>query len=82
MFLIRMLLGNPYVSSDSNPHKFVRPPCTKCRKDNCNDARHGKGIFGHFFDSVIGENGKLFREFVVYDGELCYPEYLITYERL
>uniref|UniRef100_A0A0B7BK96 Poly [ADP-ribose] polymerase n=2 Tax=Arion vulgaris TaxID=1028688 RepID=A0A0B7BK96_9EUPU len=35
------------------------------------------------YDSVLGSGRKmLFREFVVYDGEQCYPEYIITYKRV
>lgn len=81
MFLLRMLLGNSYICKDPNPHKYRRPPCTSCFKDDCKDTRHEDNKFGHMFNSVVGDNGKLFREFVVYDGSVCYPEYLITYER-
>ncbi|XP_045203465.2 uncharacterized protein LOC123556644 isoform X2 [Mercenaria mercenaria] len=81
MFLIRMVLGNSYLCSDQNPHKYRRPPCTSCYKDDCKDTKHARHKYGHMFDSVVGDNGKLFREFVVYDSALCYPEYLITYER-
>jgi hypothetical protein len=34
------------------------------------------------YDSVVDDAGRLFREFVVYDGSQCYPEYLITYRRV
>ncbi|XP_045203458.2 uncharacterized protein LOC123556639 isoform X1 [Mercenaria mercenaria] len=81
MFLIRMVLGNAFLCSEPNPYKYRRPPCTRCFRDDCSKPNHEKGKFGHFFDSVVGDNSKLFREFVVYDNSLCYPEYLITYER-
>ncbi|XP_053398882.1 uncharacterized protein LOC123556640 [Mercenaria mercenaria] len=81
MFLIRMVLGNAFLCSDKNPYKYRRPPCTRCYRDDCSNPKHEKGKFGHYFDSVVGDNSKLFREFVVYDNSLCYPEYLITYER-
>lgn len=81
MFLIRMLLGNAYLCNESeNPHKFCRPPCTTCHMDNCTTYSHVNKCLDKF-DSVVGDNDKLFREFVVFDNDQCYPEYLITYER-
>ncbi|WAQ97953.1 TNKS-like protein [Mya arenaria] len=74
MFLMRVALGNCYLCTDLNPQKYRRPPCTKCKRDDC--KTHDSN-----YDSVVGDNKKLFREFVVYDGVQCYPEYLITYER-
>ncbi|KAK3607032.1 hypothetical protein CHS0354_020462 [Potamilus streckersoni] len=78
MFLMRMVLGNIYICTDSNPHKYRRPPCRTCFLDDCADAKHTHG----YFDSVVGDMGKLFREFVVYDKSQCYPEYIITYTRI
>ena len=78
MFLIRMLLGNCYLCTKHNPTKYRRPPCANmhCLSDACKEKSHGS------FDSVIGQSGRLFREFVVYQAEQCYPEYLITYNRV
>ena len=78
MFLIRMVLGESYLCTDTNPHKYRRPPCanTQCLKDDCREKSHGS------FDSVIGQSGRLFREFVVYQPEQCYPEYIISYDRV
>ncbi|KAH3833545.1 uncharacterized protein LOC127877602 isoform X2 [Dreissena polymorpha] len=77
MFLMRMLLGHCFICTDQNhPHKYRRAPCCKCKRDDCKE---------HFdsgnYDSVVGDNKKLFREFIVYERDQCYPEYLITYER-
>ncbi|XP_061164241.1 uncharacterized protein LOC133173270 isoform X2 [Saccostrea echinata] len=76
MLLMRMLLGKSYLCLDPNPKKYRRPPCTSsgCRRDDCVDM-HDR------FDSVIGDGQWLFREFVVYAVDQCYPEYIITYER-
>ncbi|XP_033743558.1 uncharacterized protein LOC117329640 [Pecten maximus] len=76
MLLVRMLLGNMFVCKDHNPTKYRRPPCrnTGCLRDNCTSGH------GHF-DSVVGDGHWLFREFVVYTAEQCYPEYVITYHR-
>ncbi|XP_052278979.1 uncharacterized protein LOC127877306 isoform X2 [Dreissena polymorpha] len=74
MFLMRMLLGQCFVCDDQNPTKYKRAPCCTCFSDVCKQHLQR-------FDSVIGDNQKLFREFVVYDNGQCYPEYLITYER-
>lgn len=77
MFLTRMLLGDFFRCDSSNPHKYRRPPCktSGCNRDDC--TKHNSS-----FTSVVSEcDTKLFREFVVYEKALCYPEYLITYER-
>ncbi|XP_069130993.1 protein mono-ADP-ribosyltransferase PARP15-like isoform X2 [Argopecten irradians] len=76
MLLVRMLLGNMFVCNDANPTKYRKPPCrkTSCLRDNCTNGH------GHF-DSVVGDGHWLFREFVVYTAEQCYPEYVITYHR-
>ncbi|XP_071087203.1 uncharacterized protein [Haliotis cracherodii] len=77
MVLMRMTLGHPYLSS--KPSKYRRPPCKNKTHldDRCSDPNHGG-----FFHSVIGEGTWIFREFVVYEPELCYPEYVITYSRV
>jgi hypothetical protein len=77
MFLMRLLLGRIFVTEQDK--KYKQPPCSQCFRDDCIDARHER------FDSVVGvkqQTGGLFREFVVYDRDQCYPEYLITYTRL
>ena len=73
MFLVRVCLGEMYVTDKVNG--FARPPCMKCYLDKCmcND--------NEFFDSVVGDQSWIFREFVVYEKALVYPEYLITYTR-
>lgn len=74
MFLIRMCLGQVYVTRTPKP--YARAPCKRCYEDkcSCND--------NSFFDSVVGDGGWNFREFVVYDRTQVYPEYLITYQRV
>ena len=76
MILMRMLLGEPFLHTDKNPSSFKRPPCMKCckRTCSCTDSR--------LFDSIIDDSNRIFREFVVYEQNVCYPEYLITYKRV
>ena len=76
MLLVRMILGDSYLCSDQNPYKYRRPPCANMKhlRDDCTDSSHGS------FDSVIGQS-RMFREFVVYEKDQCYPEYLINYNR-
>ena len=74
MMLVRVVLGDIYLCTDISPPSFGRPPCSNCLKPVCKDH---PGLFG----SVVSDKHWLFREFVVYSPEQCYPEYLITYER-
>lgn len=74
MFLVRVLLGNIYLAKDRYQYKL--PPCTACLNDECKNQNH------EHFDSVVADiGGSLFREFIVYDANQCYPEYIITYNR-
>ncbi|XP_060577021.1 protein mono-ADP-ribosyltransferase PARP14-like isoform X2 [Ruditapes philippinarum] len=74
MFLIRMCLGKMYVVNQ--PKAFARAPCMQCYMDKCSCTDNS------FFDSVVGDGGWNFREFVVYDRTQVYPEYLISYVRV
>ncbi|XP_052082465.1 uncharacterized protein LOC127720101 [Mytilus californianus] len=74
MLLMRLLLGDMYVTG--KPEKFVTPPCANCLKPDCVKSHHTP------FDSVVADGKWLFREFIVYRSEQCYPEYLITYDRV
>ncbi|XP_013381233.1 uncharacterized protein LOC106152261 [Lingula anatina] len=74
MFLVRACLGRPYLTREIK--QFPWPPCTVkgCMRVSCNHTRQ--------FDSVIAEiPKKLYREFVIFDKKMCYPEYIITYNR-
>ena len=64
--------------------KFQNPPCMKCFKNYTKDLCSCPDKVN--FDSIIGHkapkpDGWLFREFVTYDLDTCYPEYIITYVR-
>ncbi|KAH9492681.1 hypothetical protein Btru_024551 [Bulinus truncatus] len=81
LILARVLLGNVYLCDRSSKFvtgkgakKLSRPPCTKCLNDHCKCTALQ-------FDSVMGDGGWLYREFIVYDASHCYPEYVITYQR-
>lgn len=76
MVVARVALGRIYLCEDLNPAKLNRPPCVKCFQDKCD---HSDGLF----DSVVfSHSQKNFREFVVYHNEQCYPEFLVTYDRV
>ncbi|XP_069130990.1 uncharacterized protein [Argopecten irradians] len=72
MMMIRLLLGDTYVTSAAENYSL--PPCKTCSKSKC--FSHGQA-----YDSVVADGKWLFREFVVYDKNQCYPEYIITYDR-
>ena len=85
MYVVRVLLGNAFVSDI--PYPFLRVPCTEpsCGdKDRCFNNSHS------LFNSVIGTHrpqnkggGRLlYREFVVYNADQCYPEYFVEYVRV
>jgi len=48
----------------------------QCKIPSCTTAQHRP------YDSVVGDGKWIFREFVVYAKEQCYPEYVITYDRV
>ncbi|XP_060083055.1 uncharacterized protein LOC132562332 [Ylistrum balloti] len=72
MLMMRLLLGDTFVTSV--PEKYSLPPCKTCNKVKCLTHHHN-------YDSVVADGQWLFREFVVYDKNQCYPEYIITYDR-
>ncbi|KAK6976308.1 poly [ADP-ribose] polymerase [Biomphalaria glabrata] len=83
LILARMLLGNVFVCDENHKwlekkvgRKFKKPPCMHCLEDLCICFQN------EHYDSVMGDGKWLFREFVVYDGSQCYPEYVIKYKRL
>lgn len=77
MFLTRICLGEPYILNQKPAAPFKRPPCKTCRKDVCADNSHEGN-----YDSMVVEKFWIFREFVVFEKDRCYPEYLITYKRV
>ncbi|XP_013395278.1 uncharacterized protein LOC106162518 [Lingula anatina] len=75
MFLVRACIGRPYLTREKK--QFPRPPCTEkgCMQVVCNHTSH--------FDSVIADvSNMLYREFIIYEKTMCYPEYIITYDRI
>ncbi|XP_060065166.1 uncharacterized protein LOC132545501, partial [Ylistrum balloti] len=77
MFLTRICLGEPYILNKKPAAAFKRPPCKTCKKDMCADLSHAGN-----YDSIVVEDFWIFREFVVFEKDRCYPEYLITYKRV
>lgn len=72
MFLIRMCLGDVYLTGQGGAYK--RPP----PKNNPSNAG---GTQQNMYDSVVANGGAFSdREFVVYDRNQAYPEYLIWYK--
>ncbi|CAC5369050.1 PARP10_14_15 [Mytilus coruscus] len=72
MFVMRVCLGDVFTTQNQMQH-LKRPPCKALCQTTC--IQHNE-----FFDSVVGEFQQ--REFVVYDGAKCYPEYVIEYKVL
>ena len=67
LFLARVCLGTPEYTTD---------------KDKRSAREHSQRRDGKLYDSLIGQTGpNKYREFVLYHGDQCYPEYLIWYRR-
>jgi hypothetical protein len=84
MFVVRAVLGNPYVALSAMPY-LRRPPCVQ--------GHVGAPCSHERFDSVLAEvatpggvlaNAVLTkaREFVLYRGAFMYPSLLVTYKRV
>lgn len=81
MFLTRVCMGNIcHITEGQSGRK--RPPCVREFVGRCN------GVCTHpRHHSLLAEKGqncylKKYREFIVYDRNQCYPEYLIEYKRI
>ncbi|VDI81442.1 Hypothetical predicted protein [Mytilus galloprovincialis] len=70
MFVMRVCLGDVF-TTQNKMQNLKRPPCKELCQTTCI-------LHNEFFDSVVGEFQQ--REFVVYDGAKCYPEYVIEYK--
>ncbi|VDI73334.1 blast:Poly [Mytilus galloprovincialis] len=74
MILARVCLGKICLLQKAMGN-LKKPPCSSCQQVAC---EHGSG---HACDSVVGDGGWIFREFIVYNQFQAYPEYVITYIR-
>lgn len=71
MFIIRMCMGDVYVTHSGGG--FRRAPCKQCFSDKC--IKHYD-----LYDSIMADGPSFHdREFLVYDKNQCYPEYLIEF---
>ncbi|HIB77147.1 MAG TPA: hypothetical protein EYO58_05915, partial [Flavobacteriales bacterium] len=72
MMLSRVVMGNFHTTSTSCTD-LRRPPCVKGHPKPC----HHERCHSVYFDGTR----KNYEEFIVYDRNQCYPEYVIEYER-
>ncbi|KAK3099435.1 hypothetical protein FSP39_004314 [Pinctada imbricata] len=71
MFIIRMCMGDVYVTQTGGGYR--RAPCKTCFSDKC--IKHYD-----LYDSIMADGAAFAdREFLVYDKNQCYPEYLIEF---
>jgi len=71
MFLCRVAMGQQIHYANGHASRMRRPP----------EVPNGNG---RAYDSVIGQSNassSSYREFIVYDGNQCYPEFLVKYKR-
>ena len=74
MFVVRVVLGRSYIHSKEEA--LLQLPCIKrgCMKEGCKEHEG--------FDSAVAGINKRFREFLVFDTAMCYPEFLLVYDRI
>ena len=74
LLIARVTLGSVYLC-EANQAAFSRAPCGTCNNDKCTIPDH------ELHDSVLGvgdPSSRLqYREFVFFDREFCYPEYIV-----
>eukprot|EP00929_Paragymnodinium_shiwhaense_P043668 TRINITY_DN22439_c0_g1_i3.p1 TRINITY_DN22439_c0_g1~~TRINITY_DN22439_c0_g1_i3.p1 ORF type:complete len:739 (+),score=114.79 TRINITY_DN22439_c0_g1_i3:2117-4333(+) len=76
IFLCRVALGRAYRTADSNKMRgLTRPPCVQGHDDKTERCEHDRQ------DSVVFDKEGKYREFVVYNGDQIYPEFLVEYQR-
>jgi hypothetical protein len=77
ILLCRVLLGNAFKSDRKEAEPWESPPCMKCERESCSCRPQRK------YDSILGAGETMmFREFVVFERDQCYPEFIITYRRV
>ncbi|CAD5123381.1 DgyrCDS11737 [Dimorphilus gyrociliatus] len=79
ILLCRVVMGNVFTAKKSMSNS-KRGPCLTCQHEGTCLKHEG------FYDSVVGsvkDGGVslLFREFVIYESHLAYPEYVISYDK-
>jgi hypothetical protein len=79
MVVFRVLLG--HIHHQQGSAKYKRPPCRQagCHKDTCPHPNHFDSVMGTHKDGGVKLN---FREFVLFENNRAYPEFLVTYVRL
>jgi len=84
VLVARVLLGNAFICA--TPTSYKRPPCSQPGCTSVTGAAPCHAHAGVTFDSVVGthrdgQTRLIFREFVVYEKSLSYPEFLVEYVR-
>lgn len=76
MLVVRVCLGTAHINKDISAD-FDKAPCAKptcaVRHKNCPDRTHG-------CDSVVSQCTS-YREYMIFDECLCFPEFLVIYNR-
>ena len=73
MLVYRVLLGDPECVGEWQRGR---------RREGCREAGCSSAVCAHpRHDSLIYQRPRKYREFVIYNGALCYPELIVTYRR-
>ena len=88
MFIARVALGNAHVTTKGTKKEFVKDPPVR-RPPDVNGHLDGDPLQDPtaekhdslVFDGPNAPDKKNYREFMVYDRNLCYPEFIVEYQR-
>ena len=80
--MCRVVVGKPHTVYASNSN-IVRPPCVKGHFDPhlCVDNRCDSVVAPSKREDARATYLERFREFIVYDRHMAYPEYCVEYVR-
>jgi hypothetical protein len=81
MLLVRACLGVPYLASAAMTY-LRRPPCVEGHVATPCGHKRFDSVLAVTNADVLGSKLEKYREMVVYQGVMAYPQYRVTYERI
>ena len=75
MLVVRVILGESSIYNDTKPLSAIPCKVEGCKTPGC--RRHHEK-----YDSAVVDCYNNFRGFLMLDARRCYPQYLVTYDRV